>query len=433
MKILAHRGVSTEYPENTMAAFRVAAEQDYDGLSIETAFTKDNVCVVHADTTLNRTCRSAEGGELPEIIEISKITWEETQKYDTGYHKSYKFKGWKMHRLEEVLSFAKENNMAIKLDKNRLLEHTKEQRKIIEELTERIGVQVVDGKGFVETFGEIKPERKPLKLYDMHNHTHYSHDSNALTADLCDAAEANGLLGIAVTNHCDLVIHEKRDQILPIIESLKEVEEEQKKGRRLQILKGVEIGGHIRYPELTKRVIGACDYDVVLGSIHGIQSPLTSMYKDFSEYPDEALQEYYDTYLNEVYELVSDGDLDVLTHLTYPQRYIIGQYGRNLDTDSFYPKMDEIFKIMIQRGIALELNTSCVNAPYGLVMPYKEIVERYLQLGGRRLTLGSDSHWAAHCGSGFKIALRMLKELGVQELYYYKKRKPIAYKPEALR
>ena len=41
-KLQAHRGVSTDAPENTMAAFRLAVEQGYDIIEFDPKCTKDS-------------------------------------------------------------------------------------------------------------------------------------------------------------------------------------------------------------------------------------------------------------------------------------------------------------------------------------------------------------------------------------------------------
>ena len=64
-KLQAHRGVCTEAPENTMAAYRLAVAQGYDIIEFDPKCTKDDMWVVHHDMTLNRTCRLA-GKEIAE-------------------------------------------------------------------------------------------------------------------------------------------------------------------------------------------------------------------------------------------------------------------------------------------------------------------------------------------------------------------------------
>ena len=41
IKLQAHRGVSSDCPENTMAAFRCAALQGYDVIELDPDYTKD--------------------------------------------------------------------------------------------------------------------------------------------------------------------------------------------------------------------------------------------------------------------------------------------------------------------------------------------------------------------------------------------------------
>ena len=55
MKILAHRGYSSIYPENTMLAFRKALEFGADGIEFDVQLTQDDQVVVIHDLTTERT------------------------------------------------------------------------------------------------------------------------------------------------------------------------------------------------------------------------------------------------------------------------------------------------------------------------------------------------------------------------------------------
>lgn len=55
MKVMAHRGYSGAYPENTMLAFQKAAEIGTDGIELDVHKTKDGVLVVFHDEFLERT------------------------------------------------------------------------------------------------------------------------------------------------------------------------------------------------------------------------------------------------------------------------------------------------------------------------------------------------------------------------------------------
>ncbi|MGI5172335.1 glycerophosphodiester phosphodiesterase [Treponema sp. OMZ 840] len=55
MNVIAHRGYSGCYPENTMLAFRKAVEAGCDGIELDVQLTKDGKVVIIHDETVDRT------------------------------------------------------------------------------------------------------------------------------------------------------------------------------------------------------------------------------------------------------------------------------------------------------------------------------------------------------------------------------------------
>jgi glycerophosphoryl diester phosphodiesterase len=53
--VLAHRGASMHAPENTLAAFTLAADQGADGIELDAKLTRDGAIVVMHDATVDRT------------------------------------------------------------------------------------------------------------------------------------------------------------------------------------------------------------------------------------------------------------------------------------------------------------------------------------------------------------------------------------------
>lgn len=132
----AHKGVSTENPENTMPAFVTAFEQGYKTAELDVAVTKDNKFVLLHDATVNRTARLKNGNEIQETIRINKITYKEALEYDFGIWFSKKFAGTKIALLENVLVFAKKNGMKLKID-NKYQSLGNEQKKLFFELLKK--------------------------------------------------------------------------------------------------------------------------------------------------------------------------------------------------------------------------------------------------------------------------------------------------------
>lgn len=116
LKFQAHKGVSTENPENTMAAFEAAVLQGYNTIEMDVSVTKDMKFVMHHDKTINRCGRNSDGSEIENEIKIEDTTYEELLAYDFGAGFARKFKGTKLPLLEDALEFCRENGIAAKID-----------------------------------------------------------------------------------------------------------------------------------------------------------------------------------------------------------------------------------------------------------------------------------------------------------------------------
>jgi len=101
----AHRGVASEYPENTMAAFRAAVEQGYGYIELDPKYTADGKFVLLHDRTLKRTCLAPDGNEADAAI--AELTLSEAREYDAGLKFSEEFKGEKIPTVSEVLELVK--------------------------------------------------------------------------------------------------------------------------------------------------------------------------------------------------------------------------------------------------------------------------------------------------------------------------------------
>jgi len=128
IQLQAHKGVSTENPENTMPAFLSAAEQGYDTIELDVGVTKVLQFVLLHDDTINRTARNADGSELTETIYLKDLTYEEALTYDFGCWFSKKFTGTKIPLLSDVLLVAKEQGILLKID-NKYLRYSESEKK----------------------------------------------------------------------------------------------------------------------------------------------------------------------------------------------------------------------------------------------------------------------------------------------------------------
>lgn len=111
----AHRGVSTDYPENTMAAFRGAVTQGYDIIELDPAVTSDGEFVILHDKTVNRTGRKG-GDVLPVPMYISEMKLSEALELDFGAWFSDDFVGERIPTLHQVLELSAQTGIKLKFD-----------------------------------------------------------------------------------------------------------------------------------------------------------------------------------------------------------------------------------------------------------------------------------------------------------------------------
>lgn len=97
LTIIAHRGVSSKAPENTMAAFHQALYSSANYIEIDVQLSKDGVPVVIHDTSLQRTA-------LKDQL-VSDLFWSDLQTIDVGSWFSPQFSEETIPSLEQVLHF----------------------------------------------------------------------------------------------------------------------------------------------------------------------------------------------------------------------------------------------------------------------------------------------------------------------------------------
>ncbi len=108
LEVTAHRGASAKYPENTMSSFYGAKDLGAEWIELDVAQTKDGFIVVTHDTNFKRTAGINK--------DIWNMTLEEVKELDVGSFFDKKFKGEKVPTLEEVINFAKDNNMKLNIE-----------------------------------------------------------------------------------------------------------------------------------------------------------------------------------------------------------------------------------------------------------------------------------------------------------------------------
>lgn len=97
--IIAHRGASAYYPENTLPSFEAAIEMGADMVELDVQLTSDKEVVVFHDEKISR-CTDGRG-------KIADYTLAELKKLDAGSWFDKEFKNTTIPTLAEVLAFCK--------------------------------------------------------------------------------------------------------------------------------------------------------------------------------------------------------------------------------------------------------------------------------------------------------------------------------------
>ena len=115
-------------------------------------------------------------------------------------------------------------------------------------------------------------------------------------------------------------------------------------------------------------------------------------------------------------------DYSVLGHMDLIARYDEkGVYP----FEKIKPIVEEILQVVIADGKGLEVNTSSYR--YGLsdTTPSVEILKRYRELGGKIVTIGSDSHKPEHLGAYIEETKEMLRKAGYTQFCTYERMSPV--------
>lgn len=235
-----------------------------------------------------------------------------------------------------------------------------------------------------------------------------------------------------MTDHCDIEYYETIDISSAARASFDDAVSVNR-NTDLTVLCGVEIGEAAWHKNIAEQVIKEFDFDVVIGSVHavkfdGYEMPYSQI--DFEKMGRNTAAEYLDQYFDDVFEMIINCDFDILAHLTCPLRYINGKYGMDIDCKIYENKIKSILKCIIERKIALEINTSCIydGSKYCELMPERWIIQMYKEMGGYLVTIGSDAHIAENSANCFDMPHSLLRELDFKNIYYYTDRFPVQCK-----
>ena len=268
---------------------------------------------------------------------------------------------------------------------------------------------------------------------DYHTHTIFSDDSEYPMEECVKDAISLGIKEICFTDHVDYGVkydlkdlkpEEVEGKILNVdfekyfaeLDRVRELYKDE-----ISIKNGLEFGIQKHTISKFENLFEKSPLDFVIMSVHEIDD---KELWDHSFQDGKTEEEYYRLYFENIYYLVQNyHNYSVLGHLDLLKRYD--------EKDGYNPFVEnkeiitKILKYIIADGKGIELNTSSIKYKLDDLMPSRDILKLYLELGGEVLTIGSDSHCKKDLTNSHIEELKQeLREIGFTKFCTFEKMKP---------
>jgi len=176
------------------------------------------------------------------------------------------------------------------------------------------------------------------------------------------------------------------------------------------VLFGVEVDYQEWFEDRIREFLSRYNFDYVVGSVHAIaQQPLMSAGYRAGRSGVRAYADYFEA----VTKSAASELFDVIGHFGYAARQDPDVNDRSL-SDWFRAAAGDALKAIVASGAALEINAS--GCRHSVRRPYPSVwcLEQYRELGGLRVTIGSDAHGPTEVGLGVEQAVRLAQRIGLE-------------------
>lgn len=269
-------------------------------------------------------------------------------------------------------------------------------------------------------------------LADYHVHTGFSDDSTYPLEQVARDAVRLNLDELCFTEHVDYGVKPEWDEPAsarfedghpvtncpyePYLAELDRVRAEL--GAQIELRAGLELGVQRHTVEKNRELVArlGARLDFVICSIHQV-GDLEFWNGDYQRC--RAQEEIHCAYYEEMLAVTrAFKDYDVLGHLDLIRRY--DPYG-DYPFERVRDVVAEVLRQVIADGKGIEVNTSGIRYGLGEFQPSRQVLELYRDLGGRVVTVGSDSHKPEHLASYLRFAYRELAELGFEGVWTFRR------------
>jgi histidinol-phosphatase (PHP family) len=268
-------------------------------------------------------------------------------------------------------------------------------------------------------------------IADYHVHSNFSGDSTTPMEHMIERAIQLGLKKLCFTDHMDYDYPPVSDINFTFddgayIKKLIELKEQYSK--QIDILTGIELG---LQPHLSDRLYDLTKshpFDFVIGSSHVVDhsDPYFPVFWE-TRSKEVGIRAYFQSIIDNCNSFTG---FHSYGHLDYIIRYVPmpGDAKSDYSYFDYADLLDEVLSTIINLGKGIEINTGGLKYGLGYAHPKREILKRYLELGGEIITIGSDAHRPEHLCYDFHLIPEYLKEIGFSYYATFVQGKPIMEK-----
>jgi len=271
----------------------------------------------------------------------------------------------------------------------------------------------------------LSPRSAAARL-DLHVHSTASADGESSIADHARRALALGLEEVGFCEHVDLDPRDRHCAHLDLARYSREIARVREEAPGVRWRQGIEISYQSRNEDEIRAWLEIDALDYVVTSLHVLDyadgwSIVSEPRMAGRYFRSHDQRQAYGPYFQEMLRAAHSGLGDILGHLDLVKRYGTAYYGP-FEPDLYREAICDILQAAIQQGMAVEVNTSGWRQAPGEPYPSPTILTWYRQLGGERLTIGSDAHRADHLGEGVARAQDLLRQIGFRAVATFERR-----------
>jgi histidinol-phosphatase (PHP family) len=259
---------------------------------------------------------------------------------------------------------------------------------------------------------------------DAHLHTDLSPDADVPIDVYAALAVERGVDELAITDHVDF---DPRAQAYgPDVATRERVVRDaaERWADRVAIRFGVEITYESAREAEIRDHLAATHYDFIIGSVHVMSYSPWAQDRVAAFVAGRSLAGVVQPYFDEVIAAARSGLFDTIGHLDYVKRYLIPHISP-AELAAAPELYEPVLRVLVEEGVALEVNTSGLRQAPRETYPTAAVVARFRELGGRRVTAGSDAHRARAFAFGLESAYAMVARAGFHDLAFRRGGQPL--------